>query len=72
MTNMNNFNVGDIVKEYNAYGECYGFRKVVRITKTGRIRLDNGGFYKADGTSVATTPGYGNGWTVKVEQENEK
>ncbi len=66
MTNTNNFNVGDIVKEYNAYGECYGFRKVVRI------RLDNGGFYKADGTSVATTPGYGNGWIVKVEQENEK
>ena len=68
---MNKFNVGDIVKEYNAYGECYGFHKVVRITKTGRIRLDNGGFYNENGTSVATTPGYGSGWIVKVEQNNE-
>lgn len=66
MANTNNFNVGDIVVEFNAYGENVGKRKIVRITKTGRIRLDNGELYRANGTSTYETPGYGCGWIKKV------
>lgn len=60
------FAVGDIVREYNAYGEYLGKHKIIRITKTGRIRLDNGGFYRPNGDSVATTPGYGCGCIKKA------
>ncbi len=66
---MAKFNVGDTVKEYNAYGEYCGTHKIVRITPTGRIRLDNGGFYRASGDSVSITLGYGCGRIVKVNQK---
>ena len=66
MTDTTKFNVGDIVREYNAYGEYLGKRKIIRITPTGRIRLDNGGFYRMNGASVSNTPGYGNGRIEKV------
>lgn len=58
---MTKFNVGDTVIEYNAYGERLGKRKIIHITETGRILLDNCSFYRENGDSVVTTPGYGCG-----------
>lgn len=65
---MTKFNVGDTVREYNAYGEFLGKRKIIRITKTGRIRLDNGGFYRENGDSVTATAGYGCGRIERVDK----
>ena len=62
------FQLGDVVKVYNAYGECYGTSTVVGFTPTGRIRIDNkayGLFYPNGDSCQASSPGYGRGWIEK-------
>jgi hypothetical protein len=49
MSDTLNVNVGDEVAQYTGHSGTVKIRKVVKITPTGMIVLDNGDRYRADG-----------------------